>query len=209
MSRACFLAVLVLSFAAENFAGDLAGRYYLQNLREVGSELLLKPDGTFEFALAYGAADYWAKGTWIAKDGRVILNSPEPDDENPPFKLIRSYDSRSAAIRIRVIAPGGRGVPNIDVALITEKEKLEARTDSDGIALFPKKNAPFSVAFRIRVYQLETELYELNHSHDDYTFEINGPAIAELRFKDERLTIKGNMLIWFYWGPDQEMHYVK
>jgi hypothetical protein len=203
------IATLLLLATAISQAADLTGRYYLQNLREVGSELLLKPDGTFEFALAYGAADYWAKGTWTAKDGRVILNSPEPDDQNPPFKLIRSYDGKSAAIRIRVIAPGGRGVPNIHVALITTKEKLEARTDSDGIAVFPKKDAPLSAAFRIRVYQLETELYELNRAHDDFTFEINGPAITELHFNDERLTVKGNMLVWFYWGPDQEMHYVK
>jgi hypothetical protein len=53
---------------------DLAGRYILQGVMEVGSELLLKPDGSFEYMLAYGAADYWAKGTWRYENNSVILN---------------------------------------------------------------------------------------------------------------------------------------
>ena len=44
-------------------AASPAGHYVLRGVMEVGSELLLKPDGTFEFALAYGATDYYAKGT--------------------------------------------------------------------------------------------------------------------------------------------------
>lgn len=57
------LVSLVMLVGAVAHAADLAGRYSLQNVREVGSELVLKPDGTFEYMLAYGAADYWAKGS--------------------------------------------------------------------------------------------------------------------------------------------------
>src|SRR5712692_8023800 len=46
------------------FADELAGHYVLYGVHEVGSELLLKPDGTFEYMLAYGAADYSATGKW-------------------------------------------------------------------------------------------------------------------------------------------------
>ena len=59
--KTTLVALVMLGVAVH--AGDLAGHYYLQNVREVGSELLLKPDGTFDYMLAYGAADYWAKGT--------------------------------------------------------------------------------------------------------------------------------------------------
>ncbi len=54
---------------------DAAGHYILKGVMEVGSELLLKSDGSFEYTLAYGAADYWAKGTWRHKDNSVVLNS--------------------------------------------------------------------------------------------------------------------------------------
>ena len=54
-----FALLVLLSLSAG--AQDPAGHYVLQGVIEVGSELLLKPDGTFEYMLAYGAADYWAK----------------------------------------------------------------------------------------------------------------------------------------------------
>ena len=54
----------VVSFSLPVFAQDVAGHYVLRGVMEVGSELTLKPDGTFEYMLAYGAADYWSKGTW-------------------------------------------------------------------------------------------------------------------------------------------------
>ena len=41
---------------------DLAGHYVLSGVMEVGSELLLEPGGTFQYMLAYGAADYSANG---------------------------------------------------------------------------------------------------------------------------------------------------
>src|ERR1700757_2187375 len=53
---------------------DMAGHYILRGVMEVGSELLLKSDGSFEYALAYGAADYWAKGTWRQENSRGVEN---------------------------------------------------------------------------------------------------------------------------------------
>jgi len=54
---------------------SLVGHYYLTNVREVGSELLLKADGNFEYGLAYGAADEQAQGQWTVRDGRVLFTS--------------------------------------------------------------------------------------------------------------------------------------
>lgn len=49
----------------------LAGHYYLNGVMEVGSELLLRPDGTFEFMLAYGANDQYGKGCWVKRGSTV------------------------------------------------------------------------------------------------------------------------------------------
>ncbi len=38
---------------------------------EVGSQLLLNQDGSFEFMLAYGANDQAGKGCWVAKGQRL------------------------------------------------------------------------------------------------------------------------------------------
>src|SRR5690554_2501066 len=59
--------------AAECVSGkrSLAGHYYLRGVMEVGSELLLRPDGSFEFMLAYGANDQYGRGCWTA-NGKTV-----------------------------------------------------------------------------------------------------------------------------------------
>ena len=207
IARLALLGSMAVGVAAGQTA-SLAGQYYLQNVREVGSELVLQPDGRFDFMLAYGAADYWAKGTWRVQDGVVLLNSA-PRKEAPPFRLVRSSATTTAAIRIRVQGANGRPVPNIDVTLSTDKGTSDARTDSDGIAVFPRESKARSAVFRVRVYQLETDPLPLNPAHDDFTFEIDGQGITEVRFTDERMAVSGNTLTMFHWGPDREMKYVK
>ena len=66
----------VVAFAACGPADpSLAGHYYLHGVMEVGSELLLKADGRFEYMLAYGALDELASGCWTRKGGVVALNA--------------------------------------------------------------------------------------------------------------------------------------
>src|SRR3989442_9049411 len=126
--KTIMISMMMLGAAAH--AGDLAGHYYLQHVREVGSELLLKPDGSFEYLLAYGAADYWAKGTWRVVDGAVVLDS-QAAEAKPPFRLARSDAKTIPGDRVFVMAPNGRHVPNIDVVLEEEGGASEARTDSE------------------------------------------------------------------------------
>lgn len=74
-----FAALVVLALCSLSSAalacspGDkrLAGHYYLNGVMEVGSELLLRPDGSFEFMLAYGANDQYGKGCWVKRGNTV------------------------------------------------------------------------------------------------------------------------------------------
>src|SRR5437763_8884274 len=109
MPMKVFLALLAFANVA---AADMSGNYVLQGVREVGSELLLKPDGTFEYMLAYGAADYQAAGTWQRQDGSVLLTTS--GKKEPPFRFLRSEPSQKAGIRVWVKGPNGNPVPNID-----------------------------------------------------------------------------------------------
>ena len=92
--------VLVTTLSAAGAAtqsADVAGHYVLDGMMEVGSELLLKPDGQFEFMLAYGAADYWAKGTWKTENDAVVLDSAGKKEE--PFRFLRSEPGTAAESR--------------------------------------------------------------------------------------------------------------
>ncbi len=201
MRTLLFLVATTLASAA-----DFSGHYYLQNLREVGSEMLLRANGTFEWMLAYGAADYSSKGTWKAQGDSVILTSTT--STTAPFKLLNSKPSSIPAIIVHLQGPNGRAVPNIDIELATAKGPLKARTDSSGDAEFPKTSPAESATFGIRVYEFRSEPLKINPAHNEFTFEINGEAITQVIFKDERLDSKGGALVMHHW-PDREMRYTK
>src|SRR5271168_5093636 len=124
------LVFLIALTAMTARAEDLAGHYVLQGVMEVGSELLLKSDGSFEYMLAYGAADYWAKGTWRYENNSVILNSA--GRKEAPFRLLRSEAGKPGRIRVWVINKNNHGVENIRVALQAGNQHFDATTTSDG-----------------------------------------------------------------------------
>ena len=143
------MALVALTASAE----DLTGDYILQGVMEVGSELLLKSDGNFEYMLAYGAADYWAKGTWRHENHCVVLNSA--GRKEAPFRLLRSEAGKPGRICVWVIGKNGHGVENIQVALQAADQNFEATTNSDGAAEFPNAADARAVAFEVRVYSVK------------------------------------------------------
>ena len=196
MKSAVALLVFLTSIAA--LGQDLAGNYVLHGQMEVGSELLLKPDGKFEFMLAYGAADYWAKGTWRRDGNSVIFQSSGKKGE--PFRLLRSEAGKAGQIRVWVLGQNGKGVDNIDVHLMAEGKPLDGRTDSEGMATFPDAPKATGVAFEVPVYQVATSPYPIDAAHEDYYFEINGDTITQVFFDNERIGIDGSNLIMKHWG---------
>jgi hypothetical protein len=204
-------AVVVLSLAALTAWGqDVAGHYVLRGVMEVGSELLLKPDGKFEFMLAYGAADYWAKGTWSRDGNAVVLHSTGKEEE--PFRFLRSEAGKPGRIRVFVLGHDGKGVDNIHVYLFAgdkTQEPREVMTDSDGAATFPDDPKAHAVAFEVRVYQVATQPFEIDIKNKDFYYEINGEAITQVFFKDERLAIDGTTLVMKHGDPDKPMRYEK
>ena len=75
----------------------LAGHYYLNGVMEVGSELLLKKDGSFEFALAYGANDQYGKGCWVRKGSTVEVIPADPEDKERTAAILARFGELCAA----------------------------------------------------------------------------------------------------------------
>ena len=89
---------------------SLAGHYWLHDVMEVGSELLLKADGRFQYMLAYGALDELASGCWTRNGGVVTLNAHKFENSmedpmkfkrleltvQPDGKLMRRFDAEHA-----------------------------------------------------------------------------------------------------------------
>jgi len=198
--------VSLIALAALTARGeDLAGDYVLQGVMEVGSELLLRSDGSFEYMLAYGAADYWAKGTWRHESNCAVLKSA--GKQEAPFRLLRSEAGQPGRICVWVIGMNGHGVENIQVTLQAADQHLEATTNPDGSAEFPDLVHADSVAFEVPVYSIKTGPFAIGPFQHDFYFEINGDAIARVLFKDERLAIDGKDLVMKYWNDEKPMHY--
>jgi hypothetical protein len=130
-------------------------------------------------------------------------------EPKPPFRILNSSGTPNEGVRVSVAAPGGRPVPNIDVVLEGEGGPAQARTDSDGVAHFAPVRGLRSAAFRIRVYQFESEPIALNPAHNEFRFEIDGREITQVRFRKERLTRDGNTLVMRHWGAEHPMQYTK
>ncbi|MBB3983385.1 hypothetical protein GGR44_003073 [Sphingobium fontiphilum] len=90
---------------AQTAEENLIGHYYLQGVMETGSELLLRPDGRFQWYLSYGALDLFAEGTWrVAGDAVELVAAPSVDVPKPGFERL------SLAIAgAGLIPPDGRG----------------------------------------------------------------------------------------------------
>ena len=75
------------------------GHYYLNGVMEVGSELLLRPDGSFEFMLAYGALDQYGKGCWRVEGNRVLVI---PAGRSAPAAQYSIEDSRFVGFTLTI-----------------------------------------------------------------------------------------------------------
>ena len=85
------LAMLPISSATARSAADVTGHYYLHGVREVGSELLLRPDGRYEWFLSYGASDTTSEGTWRLDGKQVKLTA-----DIRPKKIALKLESMAA-----------------------------------------------------------------------------------------------------------------
>lgn len=99
---AAFLATPAL---AESAPAERAGHYYLRGVMETGSELMLRPDGRFQWYLVYGALDLFAEGRWQEADGTVLLLAEKTKDVPRP-----GFDRLTLMIKDRkLIPPDGHG----------------------------------------------------------------------------------------------------
>lgn len=68
--------------------GSLVGHYYLMGVMETGSELLLRPDGLFDWSLSYGAVDQDAQGAWHVERDEVVLVTAVPSGGKSLFSYL-------------------------------------------------------------------------------------------------------------------------
>ena len=76
---------------------SLAGLYSLRGVMEVGSQIALRADGTFDYMLAYGAADEAASGCWSREAAAVVLT--------PETKMTNTGGEMFSRLSLKIIGP--------------------------------------------------------------------------------------------------------
>ena len=101
----------------------------------------------------------------------------------------------------------GRGVEHIEVGLETEKGILRVKTDRQGVAAFPGIHAGRSVRFHVPVYDVDAGPFPLDAAGNDFEFLINGEAILQVPFQNERLKMNGKNLELRFFDAEHAMVY--
>ncbi|WP_312428609.1 ankyrin repeat domain-containing protein [Achromobacter sp.] len=105
----------------------IPGHYYLRGVREMGSELLLLEDGSFEYFLSYGAVDISARGAWRTDGKQVFLDTPplRPYSAIENVRTDTHADPRPAEPGMLTVRVYHRGRPvSIDVAVSSADQDL-------------------------------------------------------------------------------------
>ena len=107
------------------------GRYRAQEGPDVAAELLLRPDGSFAYALAAGALDEASQGTWRDANGTIVLTT-EPRPVPPHFETATTEPGADTPF-LSVTWPNGRGIAGIDFRLAcADGTTVESYTQYDG-----------------------------------------------------------------------------
>jgi hypothetical protein len=175
---------------------SLAGLYDGGQM-EVGAQLLLKPDGHFEYELAYGALDEEAKGTWEFKYGAVFLTTVPA--VVPPRFVVES-DTPDARDGLWIKLSSGPVIKDSRqrVYLIYDKGEPEDMVEvaDDGHVPFPGNRRPTAIIPEIPVYPIMNKPIPLTGTGGHLIvmrFEPND--IGKADFRGQRLSIEDGKLV--------------
>ena len=104
MARRAWLFLLLSLWAAPLAAQNpapLEGVYQSQTI-EVGSGLVLAPDGRFVWQFAYGSLDLSAEGRWARESDGVVVLTSDPTPVAPAFELVGRSRDQQPGVAIRL-----------------------------------------------------------------------------------------------------------
>ena len=205
--RLSFVLILLAGPARAQTPPEIAGGYFTSQ-PEVASELMLKPDGRFQWYLSYGALDENATGRWT-RQGDTVLLTTEPAVKPPVFSLDAAVPDPEKALKIRVAGPDGKPIGRVDIALIgAGGDAQTASTDENGTAVFAKPGTGrLSVKLGIRVFGVASDAFPVDLTKGNlmlFRFEPNDLGRAD--FKAAPVRIEEGALVLERWGIALKYH---
>lgn len=187
------LAALLLAAAAP---APVAGLYELSGVREAAGGLELRADGSFRYALTYGALDEQAEGRWRQEGARILLTTV-PTPRPPAFTRAAAEPGDPASFELLIENPAGQPIDNIEVlVMLADGTEHRAQSQRDWLqAPLDAAHRPVSVRFRIPVFDVESPVLplEIDRFHR-YRFRLDPGDLGVRNFRDWPLEVKGDLL---------------
>ncbi|MFL6844624.1 MAG: hypothetical protein ACJ8ER_07060 [Allosphingosinicella sp.] len=199
MKRILVLAALLTLAAPSIAAGpNPVGRYRLTGEQDAASELIIRKDGHFAYALAYGALDEQAEGRWRREGGRIYLTT-EPKPVPAAFAAGEATRTDETPLRLRVVWDGtDRGVATVDLRVgFTDGGTVEDYTQEDGWSLDPAETRkPAWVELWLGMFGLPPTRFPVDPARwNSLTFRLIPHDLGTYDFEDMQLDIAPGRLV--------------
>jgi hypothetical protein len=188
-------ALLLLAASAPARVPSLAGRYETHQM-EVAAGLELKPDGSFRYALSYGAVDEEAQGGWTS-DGTTVRLTSKPMPIAPSFELVRDDPAPKGELYLNLENPGFEwGHPLEAIAKGAGGEVTEISADDSGRVDLSGKAPVRAIAPEMPVFGPTGQVFNLSADRGHrLTFRFHRNDLGKARFDREPLRVNGSDLL--------------
>jgi hypothetical protein len=199
-----FAALLIA--AAPPPALDPVGRYRLTGEHDVASELIVGRDGHFEYALAAGALDEYAKGRWT-RVGRQIRLTTMPKPVPPSFAAGPAKKTADAPLVLHVLWPDGRDAVGTDLKiefatgdpLVTYVGGPDRWTMPEG-----ETRRPVAVVVALAMFGFVSPRFPIDAARaNDLTFVITPHDLGKIDFEAFPLDVEPGRLVMHRGGGRQ------
>jgi hypothetical protein len=196
--RAKPLFAAVLLAAAAPPAPDPVGHYRLTGEHDVASELIVSRDGSFEYALAAGALDEYAKGRW-RRVGNEIRLTTLPKPVPPSFAAGAARKTAEAPLVLHVVWPGGRDAVGTDLKLEFDSgEPLVSYVGGPDGWTMPagETRRPVAVTLVLGMFGFESGRFAIDAARaNELTFVITPHDLGKVDFENLPLDVEPGRLV--------------
>jgi hypothetical protein len=166
---------------------------------EVGAQLLLKPDGHFEYELAYGALDEEAKGTWELRDNAVFLTTV-PAAVQPRFVVVSDTPDPSGRLFVKLTKVLVEGMRQRVLLLYgptprPDQTADEADVNDDGSIDIPAGKHPTAFIPEIPVYPTMPAAIALSTGGHRFLLRFEPNDIGKADFRATPLVLQDGVLV--------------
>jgi hypothetical protein len=187
-----------LLLAAPAAPASLAGHYRL-HVHEAASEIVLHPNGRFEYGLAYGALDEEATGRWRRVGNHVLLTTM-PKPVPAVFSAGKTAHISEAPLALHATWSNGRGIPGMDFRVDFDSGPpfVDYINNDEGWQLDPaEKRRPVAVTLTLTIYNLVSQRFPIDVAKaNDLTFVLTPNDLGRYDFENTPLDIAPGKLVW-------------